>query len=409
MSNNEIEKECPEGVGDEISLVDLVATLWRRKWLILSLTIFAAAVSIAYAVTLPNKYTASSTMLPISGSASSSLSQYAGLATLAGVSLPAASASDPTVKIQTILQSRSFAEKLVLDMNLTAVILPKEKEAKSNNLLLEATRELQDNILVVTFDSKTSIIKISAKTENPQVSRNIANRAVDLLQEDLQARTLSSSGKNMVLLEQQVADQEKKVRIAQNNLTAYQKKNKLVAPQSQSAGGFQFYQNLIQQKVSLEIDISRLESALSADNPKLVAAHAELDAVRRQILDFEKTGGGIGPSMSDTPAAIMEYTNLAAELDLAAKIYSGLLTSLENLRLQAASEKLFVEVIDRAVAPEKKSEPSRSTICIIGTMAGGFISILLAFIIDAVKKLAADPEVRAKFAGRSKRQRASFR
>ena len=409
MSDKEIEKGCPEGAGDEISMLDLVATLWRRKWFILGFTIVAAALSIVYAITLPNKYAASSTLLPISGSASSTLSQYAGLATLAGVSLPAASASDPTTKIQTILQSRTFAEKLILDMNLTAVILPKDKKGKSNNLLADATRELQDNILSATFDSKTSIIKISAKTKTPQISRDIANRAVDLLQEDLKARTLSSSGKNMVLLEQQVDDQEKKVRIAQNNLTTYQKRNKLVSPQAQSTGGFQFYQNLIQQKVTLEIELSRLESALSADNPKIVAAHAELDAVKRQILDFEKTGGGIGPSMSDTPAAIMEYTNLAAELDLAAKIYSGLLTSLENLRLQAASEKLFVEVIDRAVAPERKSEPSRATICIIGTMAGGFISILLAFIMDAVNKLAADPEVRAKFAGGRKRRRAPSR
>jgi len=41
-------------------------------------------------------------------------------------------------------------------------------------------------------------------------------------------------------------------------------------------------------------------------------------------------------------------------------------------------------------------------ICVVGTMAGGFLSVLLAFVLDAFGKLVADPEVRAKFAGGKK-------
>jgi len=101
--------------------------------------------------------------------------------------------------------------------------------------------------------------------------------------------------------------------------------------------------------------------------------------------------------MSETPKALMEYANISAELELATKIYGGLLSSLENMRLQDATEKVFVEVIDPAVAPEKKSEPSRSMICVVGTMAGGFLGLLLAFVVESLQKVLADPEVRAKF------------
>ena len=403
VSDNETEKARPEGDEDEISLVDLAATLWRRKWLIVAVTAIAAVLSVVYALTKPNMFTATSTMLPISGSSSSMLSQYAGLASLAGVSLPGASASDPTVKLQAILNSRAFAEKIITEMNLVPVLVEHPEKVKGATPLGMAIEGFQKGIFSVSVDAKTSLIKISAKTTNPALSRDIANKAVELIQADLVARTLSASGKNIVVLEQQVADQEQKVRAAQNKLTAYQRKNKLVAPEAQSTGGLQLYQTLIQQKITMEIEISRLGSALSADNPKLVAAQTQLDAVKKQIADFEKTGGGVGPSMSQAPAAMMEYANLTAELELATKMYGGLLSSLENMRFQEASEKLFVEVIDRAVAPEKKSEPSRSMICVVGTMAGGFLSVLLAFILDAMKKLIADPEVRAKFAGGGKR------
>jgi uncharacterized protein involved in exopolysaccharide biosynthesis len=85
---------------------------------------------------------------------------------------------------------------------------------------------------------------VSAKTKDPGLSRDIANKAIDLLQANLEARTLSSSGKSISLLETQVVEQEAKVRAAQARLTEFQRKNKLVSPQAQSSGGIQLYQGL---------------------------------------------------------------------------------------------------------------------------------------------------------------------
>jgi hypothetical protein len=45
-------------------------------------------------------------------------------------------------------------------------------------------------------------------------------------------------------------------------------------------------------------------------------------------------------------------------------------------------------------------------ICVVGTMAGGFLSVLLAFVLDAMKKLVSDPEVRVKFASQKKLKKA---
>ena len=397
MPIEETGAERAEQEGDEISLIDLAAALWRRKWLIVAVTAAAAVGSVFYALSQPNIYSATSTMLPISGSSSSMLAQYAGLASLAGVSLPGASASDPTVKLQAILNSRGFAEKLVEKMNLVPKLVEHPEKIKVGTPLGAAVEAFQKGVFSVSIDAKTSLIKVSAKTKDPILSRDIANAAVALIQENLKARTLSSSGKNIVLLQQQVDEQEKKVRAAQDRMMAYQRRNKLVSPQAQSTGGLQLYQGLIQQKIAAELQISQLEGALASDNPKLTAAKSQLNAIKKQIEDYEKTGGGVGPSVSQAPAAMMEYANLTAELELSTKIYGGLLTSLENLKLQDASEKLFVEVIDVAAAPERKSEPSRAMICMVGTMAGAFLAVLLVFVLDALGKLIADPEIRAKF------------
>ena len=384
-------------VAESITLVDLAATIWRQKWLVIIITAAAAVLSVLYSLSKPNIYTATSTLLPISGS-TSALSQYAGLAAMAGVSLPGASSADPTVKIQAILNSRELATKVINELDLIPKLIKEPEKLKTISPLSAALQTFQKNVFSVSVDTKTSVIKVSAKTKDPELSARIVNTAIDLLQQDLANRVLTASGKDIVVLEQQAAEQEKKVRELQNKMADYQKKNKLIAPQTQSQQGLDLYRSLIQQKITLEIQISSLENALSADNPKISQAKAQLAAIQKQIENFEKTGGGVGPAMTETPKALFEYANMQAQLELATKIYGSLLTSVENLRLQDATEKVFVEVIDPAVPPELKSEPARATMCIVGTLAGGFASLLLAFARQALQKLIADPEVRAKFA-----------
>ncbi len=384
-------------VAESITLVDLAATIWRQKWLVIIITAAAAVLSVLYSLSKPNIYTATSTLLPISGS-TSALSQYAGLAAMAGVSLPGASSADPTVKIQAILNSRELATKVINELDLIPKLIKEPEKLTTISPLSAALQTFQKNVFSVSVDTKTSVIKVSAKTKDPELSARIVNTAIDLLQQDLANRVLTASGKNIVVLEQQAAEQEKKVRELQNKMADYQKKNKLIAPQTQSQQGLDLYRSLIQQKITLEIQISSLENTLATDNPKISQAKAQLAAIQKQIEDFEKTGGGVGPAMTETPKALFEYANMQAQLELATKIYGSLLTSVENLRLQDATEKVFVEVIDPAVPPELKSEPARATMCIVGTLAGGFASLLLAFARQALQKLIADPEVRAKFA-----------
>jgi len=398
MADTDIEKTATKDEGDEISLIDLVAKLWKRKNLIVIITVMAALLSVLYAVRKPNLFTATSTLLPISNSSSSLAAQYAGLASMAGISLPVTTSSNPTVKIEAILKSRDFAERLITQENLTSRLVEHPEKIKGGTPLGVAIASFRKGVFSVSTDTKTSLITVSATTRDPALSAEIANKAVALLQADLQERVLSVSGKNIAMLEQQVTEQELKVRELQTKMLAYQKKNKLVSPQAQSQGGLELYQSLIQQKIGLEVEISRLGSALSADNPKLVAVQTQLDAVKKQITDLEKTGGGVGPSLNETPAAMVEYGNISSELQLATQVYGQLLTSLESQRLQAQTDQVFVDVIDPAVAPEKKSEPARATICVIGTLAGFLVAVLVAFAADAIGKLRSDPEVRAKFA-----------
>ena len=90
---------------DEISLIDLFAVLWRRKVMIIVITLLGAIGAVVFSVIslvlppetspLPNKYTPKALMLidnrSSGGGLSSMMGGMGGLASLAGVSLPVSS------------------------------------------------------------------------------------------------------------------------------------------------------------------------------------------------------------------------------------------------------------------------------------------------------------------------------
>jgi hypothetical protein len=59
-------------------------------------------------------------------------------------------------------------------------------------------------------------------------------------------------------------------------------------------------------------------------------------------------------------------------------VLSALLeTQMQTLMLASANEAYVFKVIESPIAPEKKSGPARAVICILGTIFGGFVSIMI--------------------------------
>ena len=116
----------------EIDLLELVNVIWINKLFLAAWTGLFVLISIIYSLLLPNIYTAETTLAPsASGNMSSDLSQYAGLASIAGISLPGSSSgmSDKDL-VLSLIKSKGLLERLIENHN----ILPDLIAAKSWNL-----------------------------------------------------------------------------------------------------------------------------------------------------------------------------------------------------------------------------------------------------------------------------------
>ncbi len=76
-------------------------------------------------------------------------------------------------------------------------------------------------------------------------------------------------------------------------------------------------------------------------------------------------------------------TNIQPIRDAIARLLES---QMRTLMLTASSEAYVFKVIDSPIVPERKSKPSRAVICIIGTLLGGFLSLVIIFLRPFFKK-----------------------
>jgi uncharacterized protein involved in exopolysaccharide biosynthesis len=100
---------------DEIDLRELFSALWASRILLVIVSLAFTVTSVIYALVTPNQYQATALLAPAqqnSGGLSSALSQFGGLASLAGIDIGGNQDGDTRIALE-VMQSRSFIEQFI--------------------------------------------------------------------------------------------------------------------------------------------------------------------------------------------------------------------------------------------------------------------------------------------------------
>ena len=198
MSHNE--RDLPQQyLDDELDLRELYNVLWINKLFLASWTGLFFVISIIYSLTLTNIYTSETTLVPSASSdMSSNLSQYAGLASMAGISLPGSSSGmlDKDLALS-LLKSKGLLQRLIdkhdilpdliaaYDWDLTSNSLSYDsdlydgvknvwvRDVKPPYKLIPSTQEAYeffDKAIAVSEDKKTGVISLKVDHLSPEIA-----------------------------------------------------------------------------------------------------------------------------------------------------------------------------------------------------------------------------------------------
>lgn len=124
--------------------------------------------------------------------------------------------------------------------------------------------------------------------------------------------------------------------------------------------------------------------------------YSNILSLQKQSMDLEHSvsGGTMGNGVS---SIAVESSRIALELEAQKVVYTQLKTQYELVKITIASESPVFQILESAEVPDRKSGPSRSTLCLIVTFIGFFVSVFLAFILNTVANVKQDSEAMSKF------------
>ena len=366
---------------DEIDLYELWLTIKKRKKVIIGLFLSMVSITVVISLIMTPIYRSTTTVLPISSS-SNPLGSLAGLAAMAGVSVGGGESSQ---KVMAVLNSRTIKENVIKDLNLLPLLL-EDKDVEDRNPMNVALEEFED-MVSISDDKKTGVISVSVDYKDPKMAQKIADQYIKELEVLLNEKALTVAKMNRIFIEKQLKEEEKKLKEYQKKLAEFQKKTKMIEPTEQVKRSMSLYASLVSQKISLEVQIRKLESTLSPNNPKIRILKEQLIAIDKQLKDLEKKSDSAFPSLEKAPEKIAQYTDLLRKLKTSEAIYETLTKMYEQAKLEEAKDNLYVQVIDPPNLPDKKVKPKRALMVAVSGVSSIFLGIFLAFFLEWLENI----------------------
>ena len=286
---------------DEIHIGELFDVLWLNKKFIAIFTAFSALVSVLISLSLTNIYTAQTLLTPTTSSSSSGLlSQYSGLATMAGVNLTNNGSNNQLDVALNLVKSKKLIENLMLyESFLPNLLAAKSWSIKTNTITYN--QALYDN------KNKQWVRKVSLPFKQTPSSQEALNKFSNLI-------SISQDNKTQL------------VTLKVDHLSP-----------------------VIAQQWSIWI-VKEINTILA--NMEINNSQASIDYLNSQI-------------------KITPYSELRT------MFYQLIQESTQSMMLAKVNPEYVLTTIDPPVIPEIKSKPNRSLICILSTILGAMLSILI--------------------------------
>ena len=374
---------------DEISILDLLIILARRKRFIGLFTLICAVVTAIISMLIPFSYTATTLILPPQNTSASSalLSQFGNMGTIASLAGGTMGIKNPNDMYVAMFKSRTVEDAMVQRFNLKAEYHAKlESEAIT---AFESRCDIQNN-------PKDGLIRIAITDRNAARAAEMTNAYVDEYRRLSGQLAISEASQRRLFFEQQLAEAKVKLSQAEEALKQTEQKTGMIQMDSQARALIESAASLRAQIAAKEVEIRGMRSFASEGNPDLLMAEEELAGWKAQL---SRLTGSQNPGDDDlllpkgqVAGAGLEYVRKLRDVKYYDTIFELLAKQFEMAKLDEARQGSLIQVIDPAITPDRRSSPKRTLMVLIATLAGLFLSIAWVLVAAMLSNIRNSPE-----------------
>ncbi len=391
-----MEEKPIETQEDEIDLLDYLIVLAKRKSFIIKVTFGFAIIAAIVSLVMSPIYKAETKILPpvngSSGIATQLMNQLGQLSSIAGISNIPINGKAPNELYIGLLKSRTVLDGMIDRFDLMKLYRKKYRENVREKLI--------DNVLSVRDDKKSGIITINIEDKDPKRAAEMANAFVEELQKLNTGLAITQASQRRLYFEEQLKAAKASLTQAEENVKGFQEKTGTLHIESQAKAVLEGIGMIRAQIAAKEVELKVMKTYSTPQNPDLKRVEETLRGLRAELAKMEGKGGkGHDPLMPTGRMAQLgtDYAKQLRDLKFNEVLYGLLLQQYEAAKLDEAKNATTIQVIDKAVPPEKRVKPKRTMIVILGAIIGFFLSVFAAFLVEYRERANENAEDRERF------------
>jgi capsule polysaccharide export protein KpsE/RkpR len=381
------------------SLMDVLTQLARRKQLLAKGAGVGMLTGVLLSLVLPVRYTAVTTLMPpqqTPSTASMLMSQLTGsgaspLAALAGGGLGLGLKNPNDIYIG-LLDSRPIADAIIRQFGLARLYRSKDMTA--------AREKLANNTVIAS--EKNGFLTVSVTDKDKQRAAAMANAFTEGLRVLTKTLAVTEASQRRLFYEEQMKQARESLVDAEVSFQQVQQSKGLVQLDAQAKAMIERLAVLRAQVAAQEVNVQALRSYSTEQNPDLELAERELSSLQAEAAQLEQRNHSSGFAdwgMGDVPGAGMEYLRAEHEVKYRQAMFDLLIKQYDAARLDEAKDAAIIQVVEPAIAPDRKSSPQRALIVLLCTAAGLFAAGLLVLLAWWHKSVQSDPRTAGQLSG----------
>jgi len=364
--------------------LDVLIFLARHRRLLVLAPLAAAIGAAAISLLLPNMYAGVTKILPPQQnqpSAALLLAQLGNITPNASLAI-----KNPNDLYVGMLKSRTVADSLVARFGL--------KELYDQETLQDTRREVEERTAI--SHGRDGIITIQFEDRDPKRAADVANGYVEELYKLTQTLAVTEAGHRRLFLEGQLKQTRNGLAEAEMALKKTQETTGLIKLDEQGRAIIEAVASLRAQIAAKEVEAGAMRLFATERNPGYLMVQQEIGGLRTELSRLEKTNrpasGDVFVPAGRVPEAGLEYVRRLREVKYYESVFELLAKQYEIAKMDEARDAAVVQVLDRAVQPERKSRPQRARIVIVTAILAFLAALLWALVRDAHERAKRNPE-----------------
>ncbi len=382
-------------------LMDFFTLLARHKKVVLFLTLFFGIGFLAFTYIMPQTFVGESSLIPPEKQGQSGLMSF--LTGGSGALDLMKGAENPAIDMfKNVLDSRQLSEQIARDPRIRRYFATFDTSEKAivgyvhSSMLCEA---LRNSIFTLSITLKTHWMPEPAEKDSAKMLvPYLAKVFVDHLDRYNRERLMTTARNTRIFVEGEYNNRMAQLDSAYTRLQAFQEEHKTISLTEQLSASVTGAALLGSQKQQLEMQIGVEERDMTPNSGRIQMLRAQLEEAKRELKKYDQ--GGVGDYVmpfKDVPTLAHQLANLTREVKLLETLSAFLRQQLEQERINEQRDLPTLQVLDAAIAPEKRSSPSRFNMLLIGLFSGFVLSVIYIAIRNYYVHVASNPEEHARY------------